>query len=759
MDLNKLCPHCLMQVNNISEIENCPYCGKNIKKISEVQHQLKPQTILAGKYLIGDVLGEGGFGITYVGFDLNLEMRVAIKEFYPNGYATREANATTALTVYSGQNQASVEKWRDSFIKEARSLAKCSHLSGVVGVKDFFQENNTAYIILEYLEGKTLKDYVKENGGKIPVTMLLQALEPVIVSLGEVHKSGLIHRDISPDNIMMLPGGNMKLLDFGAARDYTESGEKSLSVMLKPGYAPEEQYRSKGVQGPWSDIYALSGTIYRCITGVTPIESMERIRKDELKKPSELGIAIESSVEEALMKGLAVFSEDRYQNIEDFIKDLYKNSNQISQSNPVMTAKVEVPRDKKEAVKEPEKREESESTTNAFEPVKQVQETAKSDIKAEVNKSETLKEIFLKNKVPVLIVAAVAVIVIISVSIIGSGKNKTEETVATIGNTETANTSDAEQLVEEKIENETESSGSEVSEQSTEEEDTEAVESAEEETAEEAETTDDAVADEASTATDSSTSSESEKEKIFSKFLGFWVWENEVKEYQAGGGYNGIDIADRAGAAYMEDGARYEFQVTRGERWTDAALVSCSEKELVFEYADYYGSTKRVTLTLLDENTIEETFESESGSSTQKAVKSTSLGEPENIDANVEQIRTWYYDTQERLDSLLYASYDTNLECYFDGAYPAKVVAKSGYNNWNVTREYYYHDQKLYFVFVHGDIGEYRFYIKDGVIIRSIDAEGISVDAGYGASPEIWDISDKFFEEEEAFPLMINCGN
>ena len=355
MDLNKLCPHCLKEVEKINEVENCPHCGKNVKKISEVQHQLKPQTILAGKYLIGDVLGEGGFGITYVGFDLNLEMRVAIKEFYPNGYATREANATTALTVYSGQNQASVEKWRDSFIKEARSLAKCTHLSGVVGVKDFFQENNTAYIILEYLEGKTLKSYVKEQGGKVPVNMLLQALEPVIVSLGEVHKSGLIHRDISPDNIMLLPGGSMKLLDFGAARDYTESGEKSLSVMLKPGYAPEEQYRSKGVQGPWSDIYALCGTIYRCITGITPVESMERIRKDELKKPSELGIAIDSSVEAALMKGLAVFSEDRYQNIEDFTKDLYKRSPQTAQSKPVAAVKVEVPKEEKVSVKEPEK--------------------------------------------------------------------------------------------------------------------------------------------------------------------------------------------------------------------------------------------------------------------------------------------------------------------------------------------------------------------------------------------------------------------
>ena len=326
MNSNSLCSHCLKEVENIEGVQLCPYCGKDMHNIAKVQHQLKPQTILSGKYLIGDVLGEGGFGITYVGFDLNLEMRVAIKEFYPNGYATREANTTTALTVYSGSNQEAVQKWRDGFIKEARSLAKCSNLSGVVGVKDFFQENNTAYIILEYLEGTTLKNYVKEHGGKVSVDWLLSALGPVIVSLGEVHKGGLIHRDISPDNIMLLPDGSMKLIDFGAARDYAESGEKSLSVMLKPGYAPEEQYRSKGVQGPWSDVYAIAGTIYRCITGITPIESMERIRKDELKKPSELGVVIDKTVETALMKGFSVFAEDRYQNIEEFYKALYESS-------------------------------------------------------------------------------------------------------------------------------------------------------------------------------------------------------------------------------------------------------------------------------------------------------------------------------------------------------------------------------------------------------------------------------------------------
>lgn len=333
MDINHLCPHCMREVKE--QAENCPYCGKPLSMVNEVQHQLKPFTILAGKYIVGDVLGEGGFGITYIGVDINLELRVAIKEFYPNGYATRESNVTTELTAYAGQSMDIVYKWRDNFIKEARSLAKCAHLSGVVGVKDFFEENNTAYIILEYLEGKTLKEYVREQpGGKVTLSWLLPALEPVMTSLDAVHKEGLVHRDISPDNLMLLPDGKMKLLDFGAARDYTESGEKSLSVLLKPGYAPEEQYRSKGKQGPWSDVYALAGTIYKCITGITPPESMERMRQDEMQRPSALGVEILPQQEQALLHAMEVFAENRYQSVAEFHRDLYGTA--MAQQTPVM---------------------------------------------------------------------------------------------------------------------------------------------------------------------------------------------------------------------------------------------------------------------------------------------------------------------------------------------------------------------------------------------------------------------------------------
>ncbi|XME04132.1 protein kinase domain-containing protein [Lachnospiraceae bacterium C1.1] len=322
MDINNLCPHCLNEIKNKSAITECPFCHKNPNLMLQVNHQLKAETILAGKYLVGDVLGEGGFGITYVGFDLNLEMKVAIKEFYPNGYATRESNSTSTLTLYTGKDENTVKKWRNSFIKEARSLAKCSQLAGVVGVKDFFQENNTAYIIMEYLEGETLKSYIRRNGGKVDAAAFMKAIEPVMLALDSVHKEGIIHRDISPDNIMLLPGGEMKLLDFGAARSF-DSGEKSLSVMLKPGFAPEEQYRSHGNQGPWSDVYAFAGTIYKAITGTTPPESMERLRKDEIKSPKECGINLSDNADRVLMKALAVLAENRYQSMREFHDELY----------------------------------------------------------------------------------------------------------------------------------------------------------------------------------------------------------------------------------------------------------------------------------------------------------------------------------------------------------------------------------------------------------------------------------------------------
>lgn len=295
-------------------------------------HLLQKGKKLNNRYIIEDVLGEGGFGITYVGRDELLGVKVAVKEYYPQGVVTRNNSVDDVVTVtYAKQNDI-FHKGKAKFLSEARVIARFNDQEGIVNVTDFFEENNTAYIVMEFLDGITMKDYVKQNG-LIDAADILELMAPVLESLDEVHRQGLIHRDISPDNIMLLKNGKVKLMDFGAARDYTDFGQKSLSIVLKPGYAPEEQYRSKGMQGPWTDIYAMSATIYKCITGVTPEESMQRVIEDGMKPPSEHGIAIPQNMEKALMKGLAVFQKDRYQNLGEFCADLYGDFEDIQETS------------------------------------------------------------------------------------------------------------------------------------------------------------------------------------------------------------------------------------------------------------------------------------------------------------------------------------------------------------------------------------------------------------------------------------------
>ena len=290
--------------------------------MEENLHCLRKGTRLIGHYTIEGVLGQGGFGITYLGIDELHEKKVAIKEFFPQGIVTRNIEYQDTVTVTFVGEKDNYEKGKERFLKEARTMAKFSKDEGIVKALDFFEINNTAYIVMEYLEGITLKQYLRENQ-RIAPEDLIELLVPLIESLDEIHSQGMIHRDISPDNIMVLPDGRIKLMDFGAARDYTEFGEKSLSIVLKPGYAPPEQYQTHGIQGPWTDIYALCATMYKCITGENPPDAIERVMDDSLKKISEFGIVIPTQEEAAIIKGMSVSAQDRYQNIKDFCEDLY----------------------------------------------------------------------------------------------------------------------------------------------------------------------------------------------------------------------------------------------------------------------------------------------------------------------------------------------------------------------------------------------------------------------------------------------------
>ncbi|MBQ9935603.1 MAG: protein kinase [Lachnospiraceae bacterium] len=315
------CPNCMNPYDGSGQL--CPYCGQDVMGYVAPKTCLPPFTILQNKYMIGRVLGQGGFGITYIGYDMNLATYVAIKEFYPEVIATRGlAGNALMVTAQSGKDEV-YNKTLDKFVVEARNLSKFYGLPGIVSVRNFFYENGTAYIVMDFVAGDNLKKYLADNGGRVDEATVLGLMKPVLESLYEIHKKGLIHRDISPDNIMFDDDGTIKLIDFGAVRGSSAETEMTYTVMLKHGYAPQEQYYAKGNQGPWTDIYSLCATMYKMLTGVVPPNSIERMSEDTYIPPSQCGAVVSQEVDQALTKGLAVNIADRYQNIGELIKDLY----------------------------------------------------------------------------------------------------------------------------------------------------------------------------------------------------------------------------------------------------------------------------------------------------------------------------------------------------------------------------------------------------------------------------------------------------
>lgn len=284
-------------------------------------YSLQRNTRLIGRYVIQEVLGQGGFGITYLGIDKLYGNKVAIKEYYPQKIAMRKAQYEDVVTVSSIEEKNNYDKGKKRFLDEAQVMARFNKNEGIVKILDFFEANNTAYIVMEYLEGITLKQYLGKYG-VLQFRNLIEMMLPLLEALIEIHSQGLIHRDISSDNIMVQHNGKLKLMDFGAARDYTESGNKSLTVILKPGYAPPEQYQTHGVQGPWTDIYALCATIYKCLTGITPPDAIARVMDDKFKEPDQLDGKLSPDIKKILWKGMNIFPEERYQDIGEFGEDV-----------------------------------------------------------------------------------------------------------------------------------------------------------------------------------------------------------------------------------------------------------------------------------------------------------------------------------------------------------------------------------------------------------------------------------------------------
>ena len=264
----------------------CPECGRPYGSVKAESFALKPGTILDGKYLVGEMLGQGGFGITYIGFDLLLEQKIAIKEYFPmsTGMVSREGRSTVVWSDAVMQ-KSGVEKGFDSFLKEARKMAKLRSIPSVVGVNSVFIQNETAYIVMDFIEGETLLKKLQREG-PMDYGTCVSLMTPIMQALSEVHKHGIIHRDISPDNIMVQNDGRLILLDLGAAKDLDIQGKdgnvQSSQMVAKHGFSPVEQYGQAGKIGPWTDVYAMAATIYYCCTGVLPPSATDRMIEDTL---------------------------------------------------------------------------------------------------------------------------------------------------------------------------------------------------------------------------------------------------------------------------------------------------------------------------------------------------------------------------------------------------------------------------------------------------------------------------------------------
>lgn len=259
----------------------CPRCGYDPQRQKGPDYVICPDTILNGKYLVGKMLGQGGFGITYVGWDLALERKVAIKEYFPSGQVGRYPGKV-ALQWYSNtQSDAARQSGMEMFLKEARKMSRVDGVGQVVHVRDLFQENNTAYIVMDYVEGETLKSRLTNNG-PLSWKEAKDVFLPAIDAMEKVHKAGLIHRDLSPDNLMLTPEGDVKILDLGAAKDLNVNTGISSMQVAKCGFSPMEQYTQRGGSGPWSDVYAMAATMYYALTGVLPQSAVDRLNEDNL---------------------------------------------------------------------------------------------------------------------------------------------------------------------------------------------------------------------------------------------------------------------------------------------------------------------------------------------------------------------------------------------------------------------------------------------------------------------------------------------
>ena len=318
-----ICYGCMRKLEEGQQV--CPFCGYDCNAPQNGEDVLPEGTVLFRKYLVGRVLGRGGFGVTYLGYDLDLQLKVAIKEYFPIGVCVRSSQSYNVITASAIEDHTVFSRGCEVFLDEARTLAKFKS-PYIVHVRDFFREHGTAYIVMDFEEGTTLKAEMKKNGGKLPYERAVILMEPLIRELDDLHAENIIHRDIKPENIMLEQGKrgeHLVLLDFGAAREYVSNQSKTMTGVVTPGYSPLEQYSQKSRQGAYTDVYALCATMYHAISGVIPPSSIERNVDDiAMKSFEECGVDVPKTVEKAIMHGLALKSTERTQTMGQLLREL-----------------------------------------------------------------------------------------------------------------------------------------------------------------------------------------------------------------------------------------------------------------------------------------------------------------------------------------------------------------------------------------------------------------------------------------------------
>lgn len=320
IDIEHLCPGCMHQRKYLSQ--SCPNCGYPNRQI-HATGALPPLTILSGRYLLGCPVGKGGFGITYIAMDLPKEEIVAVKEFFPAELAIRNEESDAVLPA-SEDKDLYFRTGLKSFCEEGRLLQLCADIPAIVSFREMLRENETAYLVMDYVQGISLRKYMKQHREPFAEDQALELMRPIMEALSAMHRRGILHRDISPENLILSEDQRLTLIDFGAAREFSTDEEENLTIILKRGYAPEEQYHSGSRQGPWTDLYAACAVLYHMMTNILPQEAAARVESDQLTPLRRLpGFTFRESTCAALEKGLQVDPAERYADIPALIKELY----------------------------------------------------------------------------------------------------------------------------------------------------------------------------------------------------------------------------------------------------------------------------------------------------------------------------------------------------------------------------------------------------------------------------------------------------